>query len=197
MKPENIIRNKGNNRFEPVYKIWSLNDFDEGYVLSHHNRFMVRIPEHHRANATGWIFRSIAAYEAYHPGEMVTKEFAIHHKDENRLNDSKENLEKMLFGDHTRHHCKGRSNKEAGKKMRTGAIVKCNYCGKEFYRAPWETSKTNFCSKFCWYTSRQRKVICKYCNKEFIVPKSRKIAKFCSKLCWHNFIERKNNEPTI
>lgn len=181
MKQENLVRNE-KGRFEPVYKTWSLNNFNEGYIPKHERRFMVRLPKHHRANANGWVLRSIAAYEAYHPGEKITKEFVAHHKDEDKLNDSKENLKKIEFGAHTRLHWLGKSRIKQNKHLKNGKIVNCDYCKKEFYRAPWETHKNNYCNRDCKHNVGKEIRECPICKNKFeIIKSSLKIC--CSRHC--------------
>jgi len=184
MKPENLRRDN-NNRFLPVYKIWSLDNFNEGYITKHGPRFWVRLPGHHRANPSGNVLRSIAAYEAYHPGTKVTTDYVIHHKDENKLNDSKENLQLMKFGEHTTHHWKGAKRPGQNDNLKTGKIIKCEHCGKEIYRTPWETNKTNFCSQKCHYANKRKPKenrTCPECGLTFLVkPSSKK--ECCSREC--------------
>ena len=181
MKPENLKRN-ALGRFVPVYKIWSLDNFDEGYIAKHGPRFWVRMPEHHRANPSGNVLRSIAAYEAYHPGIKVTVDFVIHHKDENKLNDSKENLQLMEFGEHTSYHWKGVKRPDMNQHLKNGKDLNCKYCGKVFYRAPWETNKTNFCSRKCFHESKREVRTCPVCETTFKIIKSSS-KECCSRKC--------------
>lgn len=186
MRKENIIRDN-NGKFQPVYKIWSLKNFNDGYV-NFHGRFMVRLPNHHRANKNGWVIRAIAAYEAYHHRERVTTDYVIHHKDENKLNDSKENLIKMKFGEHTRLHWKGKSRQGQNKHLRTGKERNCPICHVKFYRAAWGLLKTNYCSKKCWYARNKITVHCNTCGKEFVKFKHRvRKVNFCTRVCMHTF----------
>jgi len=181
LKAENVKRSK-NNRFLPVYKTWSLENFNEGYTVKHGGRFWVRLPKHHRANPSGNVLRSIAAYEAYHPGIKVTKEYNIHHKDENRLNDSEENLVMLKHGEHTRLHWKGKSRKGQNDHLKNGRDLNCEYCGKAFYRAPWETNKTNFCSRKCFHESKREVRTCPVCKTSFKIIKSSS-KECCSRKC--------------
>ena len=117
-----------------VFKIWSLDNFDEGYV-NKTGRFVVKFPEHPRAGKTnGHIFRSIVAYEAYW-NIQIPKGFVIHHIDRNKSNDSKENLQLMKIGDHVRLHLSERDYKKQNSKLKNGKTVKCANCGKEIYKA--------------------------------------------------------------
>lgn len=90
-------------KFTRVYKLWSLDNFDDGYVDGS-GRFRVYSPYHHRADKKyGMVLRSIIAYETYND-DIVTKEYAIHHKSGNRLDDSVGNLTKLKFGEHSSLH---------------------------------------------------------------------------------------------
>lgn len=92
------------------HNIWSLKNFNDGYARHNRktgeHRFFVYLPNHHRANSCGYVLRSIVAYEAYHPGEIVTKDFVVHHKDRNTLNDLDTNLDKITHDLHMKHHFK-------------------------------------------------------------------------------------------
>lgn len=72
-------------------------------------------------------------------GETVPKGFVIHHKDENKKNNSFSNLEKLGRGEHTAAHHTVHGQKE----------YTC-ICGLKFMRsaAPWK-SKEPFCSRSC------------------------------------------------
>jgi hypothetical protein len=126
---------KGRHR---VNKQWSLDNFDDGYI-DNRGRFRVYFPNHPRAYEEGYILRSIVAYEAYH-GVSVTKEYAIHHKNGNRLDDSKENLEQLLFGAHSRKHNECKKN---------GKNMICATCGKTFYVTQWRLNQKWHVGKYC------------------------------------------------
>jgi len=146
-----IRRDKKTGRMLPQYKEWTLDNFDHGYI-NIDGRFMVKQTGHHRANVNGWILRNILAYELYNH-DIVTIEYDIHHKDGNRLNDSKDNLEKILHREHgLLHNPKGIVRAE-NKHLRKGKYLICTVCKKEFYRPRWvinhNQSKINFCSNKC------------------------------------------------
>jgi len=101
---------------------WSLKWFDEGFVDSR-GYFRVYMPDHPRAFENGQILRSWVAYEAYH-GVAAKKGDIIHHKNGNRLDDSKENLEKVTYRIHGDIH--------KGTKIK----CTCRNCGKYFYAKP-------------------------------------------------------------
>lgn len=184
MRTKNIIKND-HGKFAPIYKIWSLENFYEGYVSSRSGRFKVKIPGHHRADKNGWMFRSIAAYEAYHLGVIVTREYVVHHKDGNTLNDSKENLHLVKFGDHNRLHHNGKKRPYPDD-LRIGGFIKCDNCESDVYKPPSNINKRNFCSSKCCNEYRKKaqiKKVCLWCGSIFYISKSRGSAKFCSIKC--------------
>lgn len=143
MKHENITRNE-EGRFKRAYDEWTPENFDNGYKRKD-GRFFVLMPSHPRANPNGWVLRNIVAYEHYH-SDVVTSESCIHHKNGNKTDDSKENLEKIEFKKHSIEHNEWKKN---------GKIYKCSKCGKEFYRAKWRVKASGgyqpkYCSQKCF-----------------------------------------------
>ncbi len=107
-----------------------------------YGRFKVYAPDHHRSGKHGYVFRSIIACELYNNITIPTT-MAVHHKDENRLNDSKENLEVMIFGKHTTLHQRDLSSDI--KRI-------CEVCKKEFIIKRWrlkDPTRGKFCSVYC------------------------------------------------
>jgi len=132
-----VTRDKKNGRFKRIIQQWSLDNFDDGYVRD--GRFVVYSPNHHRANSQGSALRAILAYEV-HYNDIATPDYCIHHIDGNKLNDSKENLQKISLGEHTRLHCK---------KPEIECI--CITCNKKFYLPQWRLNqgRGRFCSPKC------------------------------------------------
>lgn len=79
---------------------------------------------------------------------------------------------------------------------RKGIVTVCDFCGKEVYKPLYRMSKYKYCNKVCQINAmrknkkyctntgnfKQKKVICRYCNKEFLTNiKSKKI--YCSMKC--------------
>ena len=108
-----------NGKFIRVNHIWTPKNMDNGYVDAN-GRYRVYLPTHHRASSGGYVLRAIVHYEHYN-NEKVGIEWDIHHKDKNRLNDSKDNLEKI---DHIE-HCKLHNQKVMAKRI-------CVICKKGF-----------------------------------------------------------------
>jgi hypothetical protein len=136
--------------FTKKHKHWSLENFNEGYVRSKDNRFFVYFPGHPRSSASGFVLRSIVAYEAYH-NDTVSMEYNIHHKDGDRLNDTKENLQKFTHREHSILHNKEKKN---------GETYACCVCGSSFYVPAWRVNDRvrhmnkrytpKYCSKDCY-----------------------------------------------
>jgi hypothetical protein len=146
-------------RYIRSFKHWSLENFDDGYIDAS-GRLRVYFPGHPRACVRGYVMRSIVAFEAYN-NTSVTTDYAIHHKDGNRLNDSKNNLEKKLFGEHSSFH---------GEATKNGTYITCCICGTAKYVPRWrliqrkDTYERFFCSRDCFYkrkttTNTVRKLI--------------------------------------
>jgi len=136
---------KPDGTFQGVYKHWSLENFCDGFV-SAKGRFWVYFPDHPRAFHQGYIFRSIVAYEAYH-GVSVPSTMDIHHINGNKLDDSKENLEMMPHGDHT---------KLTNRKRWAEAWVTrvCKHCRKEFLIKRGrlkDPTRGQYCSQKCYH----------------------------------------------
>jgi len=128
--------NKG--RFVRTRKVWSLDNFNDGYI-GPKGRFMIYLPSHSRANSEGYVLREIAAYEVYNK-TIVPKNMQVHHKDENRLNDTKDNLQLVTGSEHQKIHA--RLNGE--RFMKT---CKNSKCRKPFETTRWR--KSIFCSRYC------------------------------------------------
>lgn len=131
-----------------VHHPWSLDSFDDGYIKQ--ERFFVYFPDHPRADKRGYIQRSIVAFEAYHPYEVVSPNMIVHHIDENSLNDLKENLEIVTRKEHQNHHLRVPRAKRV-----------CDNCGVEFfilrYRLNDKTcNRGRFCSLTCFHAHRSR-----------------------------------------
>ena len=144
-KQKRTAWNKGIIKNHP----FSLDNFDDGYV-DNKGRFRVRMPNHPRAYSGGYILRSIVAYEAYH-NVMVPKGMNIHHIDENRTNDSKENLVLMTHKQHSLMTIKQKRPKKVENRI-------CENCGVTFVISLSRLNDTSggsiqrgrFCSQACY-----------------------------------------------
>lgn len=62
--------------------------------------------------------------------------------------------------------------------------IKCDYCGKEFYRRPSAIKVENYCCLKCYHESLQTTLVCENCGKEFRRLKSQMSEhNFCSPEC--------------
>lgn len=85
-----------------------------------------------------YIQRSHWVWLQHHPDDPILPGQEIHHKDDNRLNDDIDNLEKLWKRDHEALH---------GERNKRGAAQTCPICGRDFYRPPSQHAET--CSKSC------------------------------------------------
>lgn len=143
---------KPNGDFARVHEQWSLENFDDGYVDAY-GRFRVYFPSHPTAYKEGYVLRARVAFEAYH-NLAIPDGMDIHHIDENRLNDSKENLALVPHGIHS-----GISNQGKGHPSMT-FICKC--CGTKFELEWGRVNSKNghrrgkYCSQKCYQKSRKK-----------------------------------------
>lgn len=139
-----------NGTFKRTIQKWSLENFNEGYI-DNKGRFRVWLPTHPRSYENGWVLRSIVAFESYH-NIKVPSTMDIHHLNEDRLDDSKDNLIMMTHGAHTNLHNQ--------KKIKASDIIKtCENCGKPFIIKRWRLNQAvnehiqrgRFCSQKCFH----------------------------------------------
>lgn len=134
-RPE-AANNKG--RFKRTrFVSWTENEWDDGWI-NNRGYFMVYLPEHPSATWTGWVRRFHAVWWL-RTGEVITQGTVLHHKNEIKLDDSFENLEKMSHGDHTRHHS-----------TKPPVELKCLNCGNSFFLPKWKDYQ-KFCSLACYW----------------------------------------------
>jgi len=132
-------------RFQRTIMPWSLENFDDGYV-DNRGRFRVYVPDHPRAFTDGYIHRAVVAYETYH-GISVPSTMDIHHKNRNRLDDSKENLQMLSHSEHSK------------KQKRAKVVTRtCEHCKAEFDIKKWrlkDPSRGKFCSQKCYHAHKR------------------------------------------
>ncbi|MFH1972092.1 MAG: DUF559 domain-containing protein [archaeon] len=71
---------------------------------------------------------------------------------------------------------------------KTGIVIvslKCQYCGKVYYRIPAKSINSKYCSRDCHNRGRDKKklIVCKVCGKEKKVHRNEITRKFCSREC--------------
>lgn len=117
--------------------VWTPKKWNDGYV-DNRGRFRVYRPDYPRAYAMGYALRAHVVWWLHH-GKVHPRGTNLHHKDENKLNDTLTNLQLIGHAEHTRHH-----QFESFK-------VKCERCGKEFWTQKGRigNGRGKFCSRFC------------------------------------------------
>lgn len=131
---------RSNGTFEKVRtESWDGSDWDDGWK-NNKGYFMIYCPEYPLASRTGWGRRFHVVWWLS-TGEIIQKGTVLHHKNENKLDDRLDNLEKMSHGEHSRHH----STKEPVEHI-------CIGCGNKFYLPKWRGEK-KFCSLQCYWKS--------------------------------------------
>ncbi len=167
-------------RFKRKHHMWTPSNTNDGYV-NFAGRFEVYLPTHKRANKSGYILRSIVHYE-YFNDDVVKIGFDIHHKNEDRLDDSKENLEKIYHSKHSKFHNKN--------KIKDIEKI-CLTCQGKFSIKVWrlkDKTRGKYCSPECF---RKRKISKKTRDK---MSKSRTINKWSKR--YDNCIKcGKNDKP--
>lgn len=98
------------------------------------------------------------------------------------------------IGDEERKYCSQKCAKEASK---TGVVVKCKLCEKEFYKTA--DQQNDFCCKEHWDEWRvlaRPKTICSACGGEFTQPGPGGKAEYCSRGCRLNHRNQGMDCPT-
>ena len=74
-----------------------------------------------------------------------------------------------------------------GKRPRTGSVIRCPVCEKEFYVAPGSVGRRVYCSTPCKAKAAQQRFeeLCPTCGQNFRRPNSR-YGRYCSWACYHN-----------
>ena len=133
------------------------------------------IPPHPKARKSdGYIMLHRVIMEN-HLGRILEDDEEVHHKDENTRNNSIENLEVRLRGEHQRHHALGR-----GKQV---ATFKCPNCERIFQK---DRSKSHLVNKrrmtFC-------SIQCQDAFKRFLMSKSETAKERVQRAIAENLIE--------
>lgn len=178
--------------------------FKSNEKITHYGYRKIRVLDHPFRDCDDFVFEHRLVAEQYlltdensieiDGKKYLKKEYIVHHKDGNKLNNDVENLEVMLLSEHTKlHRKKEKPPKPQKSKILKGAYVKCKYCGKEFYTNKPEERKccSIKCSKLYNYTYKNKMgttiTNCEQCGKEIKVKNSR-LSKtkhiFCCRECY-------------
>jgi 5-methylcytosine-specific restriction endonuclease McrA len=91
----------------------------ESYIAK--GRIGVYIPDHPKANSSGYVLRYRYLMEQK-LGRFLLPEEHVHHKDGNKLNDSEDNLEILTRSEHTREHFKRKLDYDQIEKLKLQGI---------------------------------------------------------------------------
>ena len=135
-----MIKRDENGKFLRTRNEWSLKNFNDGYVDAK-GRFRVYSPNSPRSYVDGYILRSLVAWETYHK-KIIPAGYQIHHKNKNKLDDSKKNLELVKASEHMKLHF-------------TNSKVEriCKTCDEKFLIFRWrlkDKSRGKYCSQDCY-----------------------------------------------
>lgn len=119
-----------------------------GKRKTHSGYIEVLIPNHHRARGNGYVFEHIIIAEEK-IGRKLREDEVVHHINEIKTDNRKENLQVISKSRHSTHH---------GYLKRTGKYINCVVCGKSFYRKPSQVKRARCCSLYCVgkYTKMKR-----------------------------------------
>ena len=97
------------------------------------------VKDHPNATANGYVLHHRVVIEN-HLGRLLTKDEIVHHKDEDKKNNSIDNLEVMDKREHARMH---------NKTGRTCIELECAHCGVKFQREKRLIKGKGLCSRRC------------------------------------------------
>lgn len=112
-------------------------------IASKGDYFYARVPKHPRATARGYVLLHRIVMEN-HLGRLLNEDEIVHHRNEDKKDNSVENLELMTLPDHCRHH---------SSEPKFVDLI-CAHCGIAFQRranqrASVKGYKQSFCSRSC------------------------------------------------
>lgn len=127
-------------------------------------------------------------WQDYH-GRPIPKGYHVHHKDENPLNNSPENLEAKPGGEHLREHLlKRMQNSEYTAKLHT-QLKEAQSLAPVWHNSSVGKAWHSAHSKVMWATKVLVKMQCTLCGKDFKTLNP-KIAKFCSNKCYQKLRDK-------
>ncbi len=126
-----------NGRFKRLHKVWDSSRWNDGYI-DNRGRFRVYRPDYPNCYSEGYALRSHVVWWL-NTNVVCTNKTQLHHKDENKLNDSIKNLILVSRSEHQKIH-KGTDTK-----------VSCLNCSSTFIVTFWKSQFQKFCSKKCYH----------------------------------------------
>jgi hypothetical protein len=111
-----------------------------GRRVSAHGYIEIHLPGHHRARKNGYVFEHILVAEKKIGRQLAPGE-DVHHINKNKQDNSPGNLDVLSKSDHSALH--------GAEKEKTGEIITCSVCGKEFYSKPSHVKRRVTCSMSC------------------------------------------------
>jgi hypothetical protein len=134
--------------YHRIHNSWTPENWDDGWA-DNKGRFRVYRPDCPRAFKSGYCLRAHVVWWL-NTGTVHPKGTVIHHRNEIKTDDKFSNLQMMLVGEHTIHHC-AKPN-----------FSTCKQCGITFELPLWRIrsrlnsgeSAPRFCSQDCYHKSR-------------------------------------------
>lgn len=83
------------------------------------------------------------------------------------------------------------------KGQKSGTVIKCEYCGEEFYSYPYRHTISKYCSRKCYHmaTRKTNVFVCLNCGKEVLDAKKGRL--FCSTECASKYRASRPRKATI
>lgn len=125
-------------------------------IVKKGNYLYAVVKNHPKASKFGYVLLHRIIMENHLQRELASDEI-VHHKDENKFNNSIENLEVMLKKEHNRYHTQKRYGNGDNQKINNNEVVEteCSFCKKLFeitikkLNKKQKNNKNIFCSKRC------------------------------------------------
>ena len=155
------IARKPNGQFVKTRtRSWTPETWDDGWV-DRRGKFHVYRPDFPNASPTGWAFRAHVIWWLA-TGQIIRHPQALHHRNQQPLDDHLENLQLMETGEHTRFHCQ----KPLVEKV-------CEVCGRAFQLPQWRINggRGRWCSLACYWKSSELRSRTRQMQKENFLGK--------------------------
>jgi len=108
-------------RIAARYNVNIVDNFHKGFSISDSGYKLIKVDDHPFADSKGYVREHRLVMEEF-LGRFLDVGECVHHMDENKLNNSIENLELMLIEDHVRLHHTGKQGRGPDKKPRKKAL---------------------------------------------------------------------------